>query len=87
MFVDNFLEGCLFVEKAGKTCGNKLSTKMQNPQVTHSSFRLCGKQDSKVGEFYIDKTLSDSLYYQSMSMRIIIILMEVSLNEKNLSTK
>ena len=47
------------MEKAGKTCGNKLSTKMQNPQVTHSSFRLCGKQDSKVGEFYIDKTLSD----------------------------
>ncbi len=35
----------------------------------------------------IDKLVLDSLYYQSMSVRISIILMEVEINEKNVSTK
>ena len=83
--MDNFSTGCLFVEKAKITLGKKLSTKIGYKQQTHTN--QGDKECPILSKLLIDKLVLDSLYYQSMSVRISIILMEVEINEKNVSTK
>jgi len=87
VIVENFSTGCLFVEKAKITLGKSYPQKLAINSKPTQIKGIVDKECLLLSKLLIDKLVLDSLYYQSMSVRISIILMEVEINEKNVSTK